>query len=61
MLRIKSAIQRFGIKKAALADRSDTSAGLTLLKNGAKETRTLAPPLQAMQVLVASRSLLQLA
>ncbi len=37
-------------KKAARVDRSNASAGLTFLKNGAKETRT-PDPLHAMQVL----------
>ena len=56
----KMIFSRFGIKKAARMDRSNASAGLAFLKNGAKETRT-PDPLHAMQVLVGSSRLLQLA
>ena len=51
--RTKNVIKPFCTKKAALADRSHASVGLTLLKNGAKETRT-PDPLHAMQLVRSS-------
>ena len=39
----KMIFSRFALKKAARVDRSDASAELTFLMNGAKETRTPDP------------------
>ena len=50
----KMIFNRFASKKRPPADRSNASAGLTFLKNGAKETRT-PDPLHAMQFLVEGR------
>ena len=56
ILRIKSDTRPFSTKKAARVDRSDASAGLAFLLNGAKKTRT-PDPLHAIQQVRSSESL----